>query len=64
VALAIKGSIHNHSPFTPRAKRRFLHAASFMEWAKHFMTIISLFCSVTGNNVLYQNEVQVSGREI
>lgn len=43
VALAIKGSIHDHSPFTPRAKQRYVHAEIFMEWARNLITCISLF---------------------
>lgn len=55
VTSAIQGSIHVHSPFTPCAKQRYVHAESFMEWARNLMTSISLFCSVTGNNALYKS---------
>jgi len=64
VALAIKGSIHDHSPFTPHAKQRYVHAESFVELERNLMTSFSLFCSVTGNNDFYKKEVQVSKDEL
>lgn len=57
VFVAIKGAIHDHSPFTQRAKQGYLYAESFMEWARNSMTIILLFCSVIGNKALFKTEV-------